>query len=706
MRQLVLGSLPILSLILFIFPFSSTAQTFRASSVTLGSKGVAYELDVEHLHTYVENQQGAFPLSIAFSDTLEWIMEMERFDIRSKNYRLRTSAGAERNTSNQPPVTYKGTLAGEPDSEVRMTLTDGYFRAFVRESSESSYYVEMKEDVHSGSVVTILEEVSDEDPGYCASGSEHHVHSHDGSKQSNTQLLAHLAPYEAEIAFVVDRLGYEQYDSLEELELELLTIMNYTDAYYAIHDLTYKLTEIYVIEDLQSQPWSESDDAGQMLDNFTSWASGSTPLQHHDVVTLWSGIDFGSTIGIAWVGAIGSPYRQNVVNFPKGRERRNSNVHAHELGHNWGSGHVNGGGWMMSAFLSNANEEAQWNQSVINAFPGYVADAMQHLDDVGTGDGGDGGGGDGGDDGSTILSVNYGQLTISNEENGNGLLDPGETADLNLVIENLDANPIDNLVVTITPDNNRAVRHVTLNNDQSSVEMLDGNTSTTVAFNATLSLEAPIDRTFRFLIELSDGTRTSETTLSITSGDQFLPVDLISFTGVQVGERVMLQWETASEINNAGFEVEFQSEGGEFRRLAFVAGAGTTLEAQRYSYLVESIGPGAFGFRLKQIDFDGTFEYSDVVHLTLLPNAFTLKQNYPNPFNPQTRIEFHMPSAGLVLLEVYDMLGRRVAVLVDEHLQAGQHAAIFDASDLSNGTYVYRLRASSFEETRTMILMK
>ena len=106
------------------------------------------------------------------------------------------------------------------------------------------------------------------------------------------------------------------------------------------------------------------------------------------------------------------------------------------------------------------------------------------------------------------------------------------------------------------------------------------------------------------------------------------------------------------------------------------------------------------------MDFDGTFTYSDVVTLTLQPRAYTLNQNYPNPFNPQTRIEFQLPVAVNVSLDVFDVLGRRVAVLVDGLLQAGQHAALFNAEHLPNGTYVYRLHAGSYEETKAMILMK
>ncbi|MBX2820950.1 MAG: hypothetical protein KTR29_14750 [Rhodothermaceae bacterium] len=187
-------SLSLLLLILFVLPLSSTAQTFQANSSTESAKGVSYELDINSIHAYVDDQYGRFPISLTFSDTHEWVMEMERFDIRSNNYRVVTSRGTPHATSTKDIVTYKGSLVGLPDSEVRMTLTDGYFRAFVRESKESSYYLDMVDGSLSGSTVTIMQEDPDELPGACASGDEHHIHSANGVKHSRDLLHTSLAP--------------------------------------------------------------------------------------------------------------------------------------------------------------------------------------------------------------------------------------------------------------------------------------------------------------------------------------------------------------------------------------------------------------------------------------------------------------------------------------------------------------------------------
>ena len=690
----LLNVLPAFVLLFFLVPQTAYAQFFRATPASEAlNKDRSYTLPIDDIHRYVNGQKGVFPVTLAFADTLTWEMEVEQIDVRGETYRFATATGEVLNTSASPVVTYRGKLSDDPESRVRMTVTDGYFRAFVSTSADDAYYIDMAD---SPSTVTLSQEEDVEALAQCGSDVDHQLHIHEKTNDAPEMVHSSLPPYEAEIAFVVDRLGAAPFDTYEELELELLTVLNYTDASYEVHQLTYKLTDILVYETEQSQPWNESSDAGRMLENFTSWAGGNTPLQQHDVATLWSGIDFGQTVGIAWIGAIGTSYRQNVVNFKKGSDLRNANIHAHELGHNWGSDHVNNGGWMMSAFLSSGSEPLPWNPGTINAFPGFIENAMQHLDDVGDGD----------DGGSQILSVDYGQLTITGDENGSGLLDPGETGNVNLVIENVDADPISNLMVTMTQDNNRAINHVTINSDPVVIETVEANGAATVSFNVTLSLLAPVDRSYRFLFALTDGTRTDETTLSFTSGDELLPVELTSFTAFESAGGVVLEWATAVELNNAGFEVEIQETGGAFRRVGFVEGAGTTLEAQTYRYRVLAVSPGSYGFRLKQIDFDGGFEYSDVVTLTVLPDVYTLKQNYPNPFNPQTRIEFQMPSAGDVSLEVFDMLGRRVALLVNGYLQAGEHVARFDGGHLPNGTYMYRLVAGDYEESKTMILLK
>ncbi len=188
-----------------------------------------------------------------------------------------------------------------------------------------------------------------------------------------------------------------------------------------------------------------------------------------------------------------------------------------------------------------------------------------------------------------------------------------------------------------------------------------------------------------------------------------LPVELTSFEGFVVdGGGVVLEWATASETNNAGFSVEQKGITGEFTEIAFVEGHGTTTQAQHYSYQVDDAGMGRQVFRLKQVDFDGTFEYSNAVEVvTAIPKGFELSENYPNPFNPSTNFNLIIAREQQVAIKVYDMQGRQVRSLFDGALTANdQHQFTFEASNLPSGLYVIRVVGESFNATRNVMLLK
>ena len=201
---------------------------------------------------------------------------------------------------------------------------------------------------------------------------------------------------------------------------------------------------------------------------------------------------------------------------------------------------------------------------------------------------------------------------------------------------------------------------------------------------------------------------------------QIIPVELASFTASVNGNDVSLNWMTASEINNQGFEVERQvgsrqSAVGNWERIGFVDGKGTTTEVNRYSYIDRSLSPGLYKYRIKQIDFDGTFKYYSLAETIEIgvPDRFVLEQNYPNPFNPSTKIRYHIPSVIStegrnlnVQLKVYDVLGNEVTTLVDEYKPAGLYEVEFDASSLASGIYYYQLHTNSFIQTKKMVLLR
>ena len=210
------------------------------------------------------------------------------------------------------------------------------------------------------------------------------------------------------------------------------------------------------------------------------------------------------------------------------------------------------------------------------------------------------------------------------------------------------------------------------------------------------------------LMDINYATRTQGTidVGAFEFDEDALPVELVSFDALVADQDVKLTWRTASELNNAGFAVELKGSDGSFNQVLFVEGQGTTESEQVYETTLANLSPGAYSIRLKQIDFDGAFEYSPIIDVNIGAANYHLAQSYPNPFNPQTRIQYTLPVRGQATLEVFDLLGRSVQVLVNKQQEAGTHSVVFDASHLPNGTYVYRLTAGSFTETRTMVLLK
>jgi hypothetical protein len=204
-----------------------------------------------------------------------------------------------------------------------------------------------------------------------------------------------------------------------------------------------------------------------------------------------------------------------------------------------------------------------------------------------------------------------------------------------------------------------------------------------------------------------DATFNSYTGGPYNSGNQPLPVELTSFTASVSSKSVNLYWQTATEVNNYGFEVLRSSENEEWTKVGFVAGSGNSNSVKNYSYVDKNLNFGNYSYRLRQIDNDGKSELSKVVEVTISqPKEFVLDQNYPNPFNPVTSISYTLPQAGNVKLTVYNALGQEVKELVNSFKEAGVHSVNFDASGLNSGLYLYKIETAGFTQVKKMILMK
>ncbi len=199
--------------------------------------------------------------------------------------------------------------------------------------------------------------------------------------------------------------------------------------------------------------------------------------------------------------------------------------------------------------------------------------------------------------------------------------------------------------------------------------------------------------------------------------DTPLPVELQSFKATnQKGSTVELEWSTATEVNNYGFEIERKviksgkenSEiNSDWEKVAFIEGAGNSNSTKVYSFKDKNpVGGTVFAYRLKQIDIDGTFKYSDEIEVKVLPSKYELFQNYPNPFNPTTKIKFSLPENAKVKVSVYDVLGRELKTLVNKNFEAGYHSVNFDANKFTSGVYIYSIETKKFTKVRKMVLIK
>jgi hypothetical protein len=216
---------------------------------------------------------------------------------------------------------------------------------------------------------------------------------------------------------------------------------------------------------------------------------------------------------------------------------------------------------------------------------------------------------------------------------------------------------------------------------------------------------------FYFGISLGADQATCITNMNLCQQKFFVivPVELTSFIGTAKGNSVTLDWTTASELNNRGFEIE-RNVDNNWVTVGFVEGKGTTSDLQSYRFIdqLNLVNAQSINYRLRQIDFDGTYSYSNEIEVEFspVPNDLVLEQNYPNPFNPSTKINFQLPSNGFVNLKIYDAIGNEVTTLLNQVQSEGSHSIDFNAAKLTSGFYFCVLRFNDIIKSNKMLLIK
>lgn len=191
-----------------------------------------------------------------------------------------------------------------------------------------------------------------------------------------------------------------------------------------------------------------------------------------------------------------------------------------------------------------------------------------------------------------------------------------------------------------------------------------------------------------------------------------LPVELTSFTAKQSVNGVELCWVTATEVSNYGFDIEraylsVQNSGTIWTKIGFIIGHGNSNSPKDYSFVDNKPLSEKSQYRLKQIDNNGAFKYSNPIEVGFgLVKKYTLEQNFPNPFNPATVISYSIPAASNVILNIYDVLGNLITTLVNENQEAGNYTVNFNAGELSNGIYFYKIQSGNFVAIKKMLLLK
>jgi len=317
---------------------------------------------------------------------------------------------------------------------------------------------------------------------------------------------------------------------------------------------------------------------------------------------------------------------------------------------------------------------------------------------------------------------NRNEVIYGYQSNRNPFIDHPEFADRiynenALIVETTEAISLTEVVVTFSKEVDETTSQNTANylidggigNPASATRGYGGDNKKVLLTTASLTAGE-----IYFLQVSNVNTLTKETIIENSIGaidvDSGLPVELVSFTGYAENNRIFLDWSTATETNNYGFEIERKSDYEDFTSIGFEPGYGNSSSPKEYSFVDSNPPSGTILYRLKQIDVDGTFEYSPTIEVeNNYSFTYSLSQNYPNPFNPTTVLEYTVPESSAdkkLVLKVYNSLGKEAALLVNKVETPGSHKISFDASNLPSGIYFFVLQTENIRITKKGVLLK
>jgi len=286
----------------------------------------------------------------------------------------------------------------------------------------------------------------------------------------------------------------------------------------------------------------------------------------------------------------------------------------------------------------------------------------------------------------------------------------------NFYIRTLDTagNPIAVNNIQLSISGGGSLSTITVNTDGTgnSPDVIVTGAANNSLIKATAMVQIPAGITYSGLLAIKQLLVLGKTTTGLRTATLLwgaLPVELSSFISAVNGNDVTLNWSTVSESNNSGFDIERSVSGStDWTKVGYSVGFGSSNTSHNYSFTNRNLSSGKYNYRLKQIDYNGNFEYHNLINeITIgVPVEFNLSQNYPNPFNPSTKIDFDIPNEGFVTLKIFNTSGIEVASLVNEIVTSGYHSINFNAVNLASGIYYYRLQTKDFTKVMKMALVK